>query len=50
MTTLVASDGGCRLHLGTLAGRSVELKHVAEILAEGCQLMPRPPKLSRTGA
>lgn len=44
VTTLVANDGGCRLHLRTLEGRAVELKHVAEILAEGCRLMPRPPR------
>lgn len=49
-TTLVVNDGGCRLHLrGLLEGgrerEPVEVKHLAEILAEGLGLMPRPPRL-----
>lgn len=43
-TTLVANDSGCRLHLGGLSTR-LELKHLAEILAEGLSLMPRRPHL-----
>lgn len=51
VTTLVANDGGCRLHLGSLDQRAatppITLKHVAEILAEGCHLVPRPPRMLR---
>lgn len=43
-TTLIANDAGCRLHLRGLPTH-LELKHLAEILAEGLHLMPRPPRL-----
>ncbi len=46
--TLVTNDGGCRLHLRGVADghrRPTELKHLAEVLAEGLHLMPRPPRL-----
>lgn len=45
--TLIANDGGCRLHVrGTALGatRPLEVKHLAEILAEGLGLLPRPPR------
>lgn len=42
-TVLVANDGGCRLHLRGLP-QTVQMKHLAEILAEGLHLMPRPPR------
>lgn len=45
--TLVANDGGCRLHLRGLP-TTVQIKHLAEILAEGLHLMPRPPRLAHT--
>lgn len=48
-TTFIANDGGCRLHLrslGALKTAPLELKHMAEILAEGLHLMPRPPRLA----
>jgi L-lactate dehydrogenase complex protein LldE len=51
--TLVTNDGGCRLHLRGVADghrRPTELKHLAEILAEGLHLMPRPPRLRRAFA
>lgn len=41
--TLVADDAGCRLHLRGLPS-ALEIKHLAEILAEGLHLMPRPPR------
>jgi L-lactate dehydrogenase complex protein LldE len=41
--TLVLDDAGCRLHLRGLPS-SIEIKHLAEILAEGLHLMPRPPR------
>lgn len=43
-TTLIANDGGCRLHLGGLP-TPLEVKHLAEILAEGLGLMPRRPRM-----
>lgn len=43
--TLVANDGGCRLHLRGLGG-DIEYKHLAELLAEGLQLMPRRPRVA----
>jgi len=42
--TLIANDSGCRLHLRGLPTR-LEVKHLAEILAEGLGLMPRRPRL-----
>lgn len=42
--TLIANDTGCRVHLKGLPAQ-VEVKHLAEVLAEGLQLMPRPPRL-----
>ena len=48
--TLVTNDGGCRLHLRGVADghrRPTEFKHLAEILAEGLHLMPRPPRLKQ---
>lgn len=44
-STLIANDGGCRLHLRGLKPH-LEVKHLAEVLAEGLHLMPRPPRLS----
>ena len=54
-TTLIANDSGCRLHLRGLQPKArraapglptqLEVKHLAEILAEGLHLMPRPPRL-----
>lgn len=41
--TLVTDDAGCRLHLRGLPA-AVEIKHLAEILAEGLHLMSRPPR------
>lgn len=46
-TTLIANDSGCRLHLRGLPSQ-LEVKHLAEILAEGLHLMPRPPRLTPT--
>lgn len=43
-TTLIANDSGCRLHLRGLPTR-LEIRHLAEILAEGLGLMPRRPHL-----
>lgn len=43
-SVLVANDGGCRLHLRGLP-HTTQIKHLAEILAEGLHLMPRPPRL-----
>jgi L-lactate dehydrogenase complex protein LldE len=43
-TTLIANDGGCRLHLRGL-GPDLTVRHLAEILAEGLDLMPREPRL-----
>jgi len=43
-TTLIANDAGCRLHLRGLP-TPLEVKHLAEVLAEGLHLMPRPPRL-----
>lgn len=45
--TLVANDGGCRLHLRGLP-TNIQIKHLAEILAEGLHLIPRPPRLAHT--
>jgi L-lactate dehydrogenase complex protein LldE len=44
--TLIVNDGGCRLHLRGF-NPPLELKHLAEILAEGLGLMPRKPLLRR---
>ncbi|MCC6621784.1 MAG: (Fe-S)-binding protein [Deltaproteobacteria bacterium] len=50
VTTLVANDAGCRLHLMGLHRAAVEVKHLSEILAEGLHLVPRPPRpLARSG-
>jgi L-lactate dehydrogenase complex protein LldE len=43
--TLIADDAGCRLHLRGLPS-GLEVKHLAEILAEGLHLMARPPRRS----
>lgn len=48
-TTLIANDSGCRLHLRGLPTR-LEIKHLAEILAEGLALMPRRPRLRGASA
>lgn len=42
--TLIVNDTGCRVHLRGLPSQ-VELKHLAEVLAEGLHLMPRPPRI-----
>ncbi len=50
-TTFIANDAGCRLHLRhplpscPWPPTQLEVKHLAEILAEGLHLMPRPPRL-----
>lgn len=48
VTTLVVDDGGCRLHLGgltALGGCAFDIKHSAEIFAEGLGLLARPPRV-----
>ena len=48
VTTLVVDDGGCRLHLGgltALGGCAFDIKHTAEIFAEGLGLLARPPRV-----
>jgi L-lactate dehydrogenase complex protein LldE len=53
VTTLIVDDGGCRLHLGgltALGGCAFDLKHSAEIFAEGLGLLARPPRVVTAAA